>query len=502
VSVIAHISGGTVLKTKRGLAAVAASLMAPLVATTLVVPPAGAAGPYDDRTVISEGHLDLLYPTMEGSDLVVKVHDEATADPGVLRDPSEVLLQVRPSVDGRTANDFIAQIPGFTSVGGTVYVLPNTNISGRIFAGFGHGLPAGSSVNYAIAGFEGPGNFAAWLPGDDGPDVKLNSTVSGSSFSSAADHEHMSWGFSAEGEYELDLLVSATLPDSSVLTASPVTYTFFVGEELPGEPGPTPGVVELSISGLAGHYHAGGIATLTATQTPQTDEDHYHWFTRAPGETEYAVVPDAFGATYGFIVQGADNGTEVIARLYDHDHALLAESAPATIVVDDHGNPPYEGPTLTTTLAEEQGILAISVDEGARDVTLTDLELNSSADRYVATGAVGAIRVTDTRSEDLGWTASGRVRAFTSVDGDTIPGANLGWTPKVVSSAPGQTVVAGDAVSGSLSGGEGVAAWRTLGQAGPGGGRGSAELGADLVLEAPTTLPAGTYQGLMLLTVI
>ncbi len=494
-------------RTQRRIVAPALALVIALAGTLLAPSIASAAGRYDGKVVISQGHLDLFYSTLVDGQPVLQVNDD-TGSPGhVLRPADDVVVHVRPAVDGRAANAYIANgIPGFTSVGATIYVLPQTNILGRIFAGFGYSIPeapTSASVTYQIVGYDGPGNFATWQAGDEAPIPFLNSTVAGSSFTSLANHEHMAWGFTAEGEYRVTVQAAVTLPgDAAARLAEPVTYTFWVGDELPDDGGSTDPEVSLSISGLVAHYHTGEIATLTAVQDPATDEDHYHWFTRPAGATDWTVVAGALGSTYGTVVRGADHGTEVMVRLYDHDHQVIAESPAVTLLVDDHGNPPVEGPVITTELPADAGSLVISVDEANRDVRLTDLALNPAADRYVATGAVGGIRVTDTRPGDLGWTANGRVRAFTTVDGDVLGGSNMGWTPEVLAASAGQTVTAGGAVAPALSGGPGVGGWSLLGQGATGASRGAAVLGADLRLEAPLTLEPGTYQGLLILTVI
>jgi hypothetical protein len=213
-------------------------------------------------------------------------------------------------------------------------------------------------------------------------------------------------------------------------------------------------------------------------------------------------VPGALGGSYGFIVRTADNGTEVMAKLYDHDHTVIAESDPVTVVVDDHGNSPIEAMTITATLPVSEGALVVSVPEENRDVNLGDFALTASADKYVAKGEMGAVHVTDTRSGNPGWTVNGRVRTFTTVDGAQLSGSHLGWAPKVLASSPNQQVTAGASVDSVLSGGTGIQAWRTLGSASSGAGIGAAQLGGDLTLEAPLDLATGTYRGLLILTAI
>jgi hypothetical protein len=89
-----------------------------------------------------------------------------------------------------------------------------------------------------------------------------------------------------------------------------------------------------------------------------------------------------------------------------------------------------------------------------------------------------------------------------TVDGAVLDGASVGWAPKVDASAGGQTVSAGAAVAPALSGGNGIKAWSVLGSAAAGSSVGTAVLGADLRIEAPTTTEVGEYSGIVLITVI
>lgn len=98
--------------------------------------------------------------------------------------------------------------------------------------------------------------------------------------------------------------------------------------------GHQPVQTELSISGLAASYRAGDRAQLTAVQQPQTNEDHYHWFIKRQGETTYTVIPGALSGALQYTVLAEDANAQIIARLYDHDHAQLAESAPVTLKLE------------------------------------------------------------------------------------------------------------------------------------------------------------------------
>lgn len=476
------------------------------IASGAFVAPASAQSIYDGKSIFTQGHADVLYATVADGKAELKIHDDTTspASYGVGEDYVFHVIPSAPNIT-RTANAFVAQIPGFTQVGQEIYVLPQNNVAGTIFAGFGHNLPNGTQVTYNLTDYEGPGNFATWQAGEEGPTTFWNSTQLPSSFTSPANHEHLAWGFSAQGEYQLTIDIDVALPTGETYESDDVVYTFYVGEELPEAETPVepeqPQEINLEISGLKAHYHAGGIVSLNAQPSPETNLDHYHWFTRVAGG-EWEVVPGAASANYSFIATEGDNGLEIQARLYAADHSVAAQTEPVVILVDDHGNPPVEGPWISATLNEVTGSLVVSVSEENKEVELSDFALNAEADRYVANGEVKGIKVTDTRSENPGWTLNGRVRGFTTTDGESLSGANLGWSPKVLANSANQQITAGEAVSSTLSGGAGVAAWTQLASATAGAGIGQAEIGADLILEAPLDLTPGTYGGLLILTTI
>ncbi|MGD9607745.1 MAG: choice-of-anchor M domain-containing protein, partial [Leucobacter sp.] len=140
----------------------------------------------------------------------------------------------------------------------------------------------------------------------------------------------------------------------------------------------------LSITGLAHHYHSGDAANLTAVQNPVTGEDHYHWFIKRQSETAYTVIPGALTADLAYTVTAEDQGAEIIVRLYDHDHGVIAESAPVVIEVDDHHDDENPAPTdppatpaenalsgipaggieLDKSSVEQGGVVRVQVGEG------------------------------------------------------------------------------------------------------------------------------------------
>lgn len=100
--------------------------------------------------------------------------------------------------------------------------------------------------------------------------------------------------------------------------------------------GEAPETVE--IEGISDHYHSGGHVHLTATAPEDADSDHWHWYTLEAGadaedEEAWEVVPDNGSAEY----EGtAEDGQQIVAKLFGDDHEVLAQSAPVIITIDDH----------------------------------------------------------------------------------------------------------------------------------------------------------------------
>jgi len=245
--------------------------------------------------------------------------------------------------------------------------------------------------------------------------------------------------------------------------------------------------------------------TLSAVQDPVTDLNHYHWFTRAPGSDEWIVVPGATTGQYSFTATAAHDGLDVQARLYGADHAVVAASEPVTIHVDDHGEEP-EPPgdasqRIIATLPQDEGALVVSVDPEDNVVNMSDFELGESGDRWTSHGELRPVTVTDTRLGAPGWTASGQVSDFVAGD-ESLGGSHLGWDPSVADQPDGGGVVPGNAVAPGLTGGNGLSTASPLATAPAGSGFGTSTLGADLAIEAPTTLVPGTYQATITFTAI
>jgi hypothetical protein len=131
------------------------------------------------------------------------------------------------------------------------------------------------------------------------------------------------------------------------------------------------------------------------------------------------------------------------------------------------------------------------------------VDLGTAVDRggafFEATGQINPIAVTDTRRTRAPWSISASVGDFT--DGaKSFSGAQLGWTPKVVTAGAGAT--AGAPIASGYDGGTGLSVSRGLGSATQGHDKGTAKLGADLDLKVPGDVEKGSYRATLTITAL
>lgn len=597
----------------RGRPRAAAVVMSALMfagAATVVASPQASASDYDGRSVLSSGHVDVFDARYVDDELVLFVNDGTQDGEPVVRTPADVVLHVTDASRIDMPASLVPGLPGFAEQNAEIWVLPQINTGGQLFAGWAteHIAPgtlqAGSRVTFTIEGVQGPGNFALWQTGVAGIDPKANSADGvPDAFHTATTyaHDHGNWAFSAEGEYVLEVAATAVLADGTTVTSEAVPYTFYVGDDLPtgedeeltvsignwrefyivnenhtitavhpdddrvagyrwwqyiratlgstgehwegwlalgserdftllngvdddggevyvelldaggnviatserrevrilAEEAPVEG---LSIVGLRHHYHSTETANLQAQVFPSSFHSSFRWSTQR-GDDDWVVVPGAATDKYSFPVGPHNHGLDVKVELLDDDGAVVLESAPVTVMLDDHGAEPPASQLITASLPVSEGALLISVDPAERDVVLSDFALNPEADRLVASGQLAPVAVVDTRSADAGWSVMGRTYQFVSVDGDTLAGEYLGWRPTVLSQSDGQEVAPGPDVPTGFESGTGLRLNQVLGSA-ESDGNGRAELGAELTLDAPLDLVPATYTGLLVFTVI
>jgi Bacterial Ig-like domain (group 3) len=242
---------------------------------------------------------------------------------------------------------------------------------------------------------------------------------------------------------------------------------------------------------------------LKATITP----------TAATGTVQFADGATNIGAPVP-VVGGVASTSGLFAAATHTFHAVFTPTDTTNVAgssdVQTYVVSAYAGVTAGDTIQTEvpAGGLAISVaTPGAQD--LGPMALNGTSNLLNVTGTLLNVTVTDTRAgTHAGWTASGIVSDFAGPTAFSIAGANLGWTPNVVSHSLNQTVTAGPLVAPALgvytaSETGGLHSTQTLASsAASPNSNGTAVLNAALNLNAPTDTPAGTYVATLTLTAI
>ena len=257
----------------------------------------------------------------------------------------------------------------------------------------------------------------------------------------------------------------------------------------------------------AGSATAGTAVTLTSTTTPSG----------AAGTVTFTDTTS--GTVLGTQAVSGGSASITVSTLAEGDHSLTASFAPTDPTVyaaslsdaipftvsaaTGGGNPGAPAPgteNINTTVAP--GALALSV--AGSNVNLPPLTLNATSTLFAAAGPIQSVTVTDTRAGAPGWALSGQVADFTS-GANAISAQNLGWVPNLVNKGDGLKINLGGAVApangvpSSDAGALGLKSSRTLATA---TGLGTAQIGADLSLVAPTSTVAGSYTGVLTLTVM
>jgi hypothetical protein len=300
----------------------------------------------------------------------------------------------------------------------------------------------------------------------------------------------------AQGSHQLTAAFTSSDPAFSNSTSTATSYTV------------SPPSAQATTTALAvtpgTSSPAGTTVTLTATVTPSNASGT---ITFTDGGTAIgSPVPVSNGTATTTTATLPQGDRQLAAAFTPTDSTKFAASTSASVtytVTAPTGGGPGGGnasgtENITTTVAP--GALVLSV--AGSTVALPPLTLNSASTLFATAGPIQTVTVTDTRAGAPGWSLSGQVADF-SDGSDTINGENLGWIPRLVNKVDGLNVNLGgavapaNAVGASDSGALGLKSSRTLATA---TGLGTAQLGADLSLVAPTSTKAGTYTAVLTLT--
>ncbi|WP_080147137.1 ZinT family metal-binding protein [Marinilactibacillus piezotolerans] len=92
---------------------------------------------------------------------------------------------------------------------------------------------------------------------------------------------------------------------------------------------------EITVKGVAEHYHTGDEVELTAVPDVETDLSNWQWYIKEDEASDWEAVAGLTSDV--FSREATINGLQVKAELLDADEAAIAESEPVEVVIDDHG---------------------------------------------------------------------------------------------------------------------------------------------------------------------
>ena len=306
--------------------------------------------------------------------------------------------------------------------------------------------------------------------------------------------------FATAGSHSVTAAFTGSAANVGNSVSTPIVYTV---NQSPA----TPTTTALSISPASAT--SADTVTLTATVGPNGAAGHVQF---ADGGTNVGgAVTVSAGGTATLSQTFSEGQHSFTAAFTPNDAAAFAPSASTSqaYTVSHFAGQQATG-NLQTTIAA--GSLTISTDPTT--VVLPAPALNADATYLVSTGGkINTVTVTDTRAGNPGWVVSGQVSDFTNAGSPTTPinGFNLGWVPTLGTFSLGQTVQLGGTIDPATApvtadlpatDGHGLKVSRQLAKTDAGHGTGTALLGADLTLNVPTSVLAGTYSATLTLTAI
>jgi len=170
-------------------------------------------------------------------------------------DPSELHTRVSDETKTTVSSDAAYAFLG-APAGSDVWILPQGNMPGQPYLGFGTEKldwdDWSTPISYTLISVDGPGEFSMWMSQPFGAPLVHWATSDGlvDDYGEYTDvyeqpalaHSHANWGFTAEGVYHVQMQISGTLADGTTLVSSDVgTFTFLVGSStatgsgLPGD---------------------------------------------------------------------------------------------------------------------------------------------------------------------------------------------------------------------------------------------------------------------------
>lgn len=189
----------------------------------------------DPRTMLTDEHVDLLAPVLDGSALELRAKVGTAAD-HTYYDPADLLVQVKDP-------EAVATVPGgadyafLGDVGDSLWMIPQTQDPEIVWAGWStEDLPAGAlagdAVQITLTDVVGPGELEVFqTAGLGAAPTRIFSSVDALEPRDKAvgQHVHANWAFTALGEYTLTFEVTGTLASGATVTTGEVDYAVVVG---------------------------------------------------------------------------------------------------------------------------------------------------------------------------------------------------------------------------------------------------------------------------------
>jgi surface-anchored protein len=197
-----------------------------------------AAAPLHAATLVTEGDTDIGIG-YEGGAFDLHIHNHEPLPDGTEYAPDEAVLFVASGSLWSVPNDsaFTSQLG---AAGTSLYVLPKNEQEGLLALGIGSEELSASdwtgNLTVTLKGVSGPGSFYLWDEDSFGsPSFLMNSDVTLGGGVTSADagafipgsHNHLSFGFSQPGDYQITLEVVGTHAVDGLKSAEAV-YSFSV----------------------------------------------------------------------------------------------------------------------------------------------------------------------------------------------------------------------------------------------------------------------------------
>ncbi|MDA0185374.1 choice-of-anchor M domain-containing protein [Solirubrobacter phytolaccae] len=204
------------------------------------------SGSWGPRTILSQGHADVLEVALEGGALKVAVKDDS-GDTPVLRRPQDVLLHAKPQAEFVLTEELPPEFGFLGKAGDVVYLLPEVQDPALLWpgwdtAGVPTGVVAGDELSWRLTAVDGPGVLQLFGSDLFGlPRVLFNSAdgLPDTTAMPVSTHVHANWASSRPGLYKLRFELSG----GATITSGPLDYWFYVGDlaDLPAYPSEEPG---------------------------------------------------------------------------------------------------------------------------------------------------------------------------------------------------------------------------------------------------------------------